>query len=98
MHSFRRVLPAIMIAAVLLALWELYCAHAADVSPLILPSPSDILRALWRNRADIGTHATSTLTVAALGFSASVAFAFAVSVALHFVPPLERGLMPLFVV
>lgn len=98
MHSFRRVLPAIMIAAVLLALWELYCAHAADVSPLILPSPSDILRALWRNRADISTHATSTLTVAALGFSASVAFAFAVSVGLHFAPPLERGLMPLFVI
>lgn len=97
MQPLRRVLPAVCIAAALLALWELYCARA-DVSPLILPAPSDVARAFAVNRAEILGHAASTLSVAALGFSMSVAFAFLASVALHFVPPLERGLMPLFVV
>lgn len=97
MQSFRRILPAVFIALAVLALWELYCAWA-DVSPLILPAPSDVLRALVADRAAISRHAASTLSVAALGFSTSVAFAFLVSVALHFLPPLERGLMPLFVV
>lgn len=97
MQPLRRILPAILVAAALLALWELYCARA-DVSPLILPAPSDVARALAANRAEIFEHAWSTLSVAALGFSTSVAFAFLVSALMHFLPPLERGLMPLFVV
>lgn len=97
MQSLRRILPAVFIALAVLALWELYCAWA-NVSPLILPAPSDVMRALVTDRTAISRHAASTLSVAALGFSTSVAFAFLVSVALHFLPPLERGLMPLFVV
>ena len=97
MQSLRRILPTILIAATLLALWETYCGRL-DISPLILPAPSNVARALAANRAEILDHAASTLSVAALGFSMSVAFAFVVSVALHFLPPLERGLMPLFVV
>lgn len=97
MQALRRIPPALLIAAALLALWELYCAQS-DVSPLILPAPSDIVRALAANRADISEHAASTLSVAALGFSTSVAFAFAVSVMLHFLPAMRRGLMPIFVV
>lgn len=97
MQPLRRILPAVFIALSILALWELYCAWA-DVSPLILPAPSDVARALAADRAAISEHAVSTLSVAALGFCLSVAFAFLASVALHFLPPLERGLMPLFVV
>lgn len=97
MRSLRRILPAVFIALAVLALWELYCAWA-DISPLILPAPSDVMRALAADRGAISQHAASTLSVAVLGFSTSVAFAFLVSGALHFVPPLERGLMPLFVV
>jgi ABC-type nitrate/sulfonate/bicarbonate transport system permease component len=96
MQSLRRILPAVFIALAVLAAWEVYCAWA-DVSPLILPAPSGVVRALLTERAAIAEHAASTLSVAMLGFSTSVAFAFVVSVALHFLPPLERGLMPLFV-
>ena len=96
MQPLRRILPAFLIAAVLLAAWELYCA-AARVSPLILPAPSGVARALLVHRAEIAAHAAGTLAVAASGFCLSVAFAFLVSVALHFLPALERGLMPLFV-
>lgn len=97
MQLLRRILPAVFIALALLGSWEFYCAWA-DVSPLILPAPSDVALALAANRAEVSEHAASTLSVAALGFSLSVAFAFLISVALHFLPPLERGLMPLLVV
>lgn len=91
-----RVLPPLILAACLLAGWEAYC-HLAEVSPMILPAPSGVIRALVLNGAEIGGHALSTLSVATLGFSLSICFAFATSVALHFVPWAARGLMPLFV-
>jgi len=97
MQSLRRIPPAVFVAVAITALWEFYCARA-NVSPLILPAPSDVVQALAVNRTAISEHAASTLSVAALGFSTSVAFAFLVSTALHFSPQLERGLMPLFVV
>lgn len=91
-----RILPTLILAVLLLAGWEVYC-HMADVSPLILPPPSGVFRALMQNRAEIGMHAGVTLAVATLGFSLSVGFAFVTSVLLHFNGWAERGLMPLFV-
>ena len=79
---FRRTFPTLLIALGVLLAWEGYC-RAAGVSALVLPAPSDVARGLWLNRADIGRHALSTLSVTATGFGLSVCFAFAVSVALH---------------
>lgn len=90
-----RILPPLIVAACLLAGWETYC-RVAEVSPMILPAPSGVVRALVLNRAEIGGHALSTLSVAALGFALSVCFAFAASALLHVAPLAERGLMPLF--
>ena len=91
-----RILTPLLPFAALLAVWEGYCA-LSGVSPLILPPPSGIARALVLNRAEIAGHALATLSVAALGFSLSMGFAFATSVALHFSPRAAGGLMPLFV-
>ncbi|WP_425053584.1 ABC transporter permease [Psychromarinibacter sp. S121] len=91
-----RILPALLFAALLLTAWEIYCA-TADVSPLVLPPPSGVLRALVVQRHQILHHAGSTILVAALGFSLSVFFACTASVALHFAPWLRRGAMPLLV-
>lgn len=91
-----RILPTLVVFALLLAGWEGYC-RAAGVSSLVLPAPSGVVRALLVNRAEIGIHARATLSVAVLGFCLSVGFAFLASVALHFVPWTERALMPLFV-
>lgn len=91
-----RVLTPLMPFAALLAGWEGYCT-VSGVSPLILPPPSGVMRALVLNRVEIGQHALASLRVAVLGFSLSVGFAFATSVALHFAPRAERSLMPLFV-
>ncbi|AUM75778.1 nitrate ABC transporter permease (plasmid) [Paracoccus jeotgali] len=92
-----RVLPSLMVALCLLAVWEVY-SRFSGVSALILPAPSSVLRALLLNRNEITGHARSTISVAVIGFALSVGFAFATSVALHVAPFAERGLMPLFVV
>ena len=96
MHSLRRILPSVLLAAVLLLAWQLYCT-LAKVSPLVLPAPTAVIRSLFIERASIAPHALSTIWVATLGFSTSVVFAFLASVALHFSPWLQRGLMPLLV-
>ncbi|WP_299364519.1 ABC transporter permease [uncultured Paracoccus sp.] len=93
---FPRPHPALVLIVLLLVLWEGY-SRLSGVSPLVLPGPSGVVRALIADRAAIGRHGISTLGVAALGFSASVGFAFATSVALHFRPWAARGLIPLFV-
>ena len=92
----RQILPTLLLASALLLGWQGYCA-VADVSPLVLPAPTDVLRSLVVERARIGPHALSTIGVATLGFATSVVFAFAASVALHFSPWLRQGLMPLLV-
>lgn len=97
MHFMRQILPTILLAAGLLLVWQTYCRLAA-VSPLLLPAPTDVVGALFAERVQIGPHALSTIKVATLGFSTSVMFAFVASVALHFSPWLQRGLMPLLVV
>ncbi len=96
MHFLHHIFPTTLLAAVLLLAWQLYCT-LAGVSPLLLPAPLDILRALVVERARIAPHAFSTIWVATLGFSTSVLFAFAASIALHFSPWLQRGMMPLLV-
>ena len=91
-----RILPPLIVVACLLGGWEAYC-RLADISPLILPAPSGVVRALILNRVEIGGHTLSTISVAALGFSFSIGFAFSTSVMLHFLPWTEKGLMPVFV-
>ena len=92
----RRFLPTLTLAAIFLAVWQGYCA-LSGVSPLVLPGPVDVLRSLVLERERIAPHAVSTITVAGLGFSTSVLFAFSTSLALHFSLWLERGFMPLLV-
>ncbi|SNR48706.1 ABC transporter permease [Paracoccus sediminis] len=91
-----RIPPSLILFALLLAGWEGYC-RLSGASPMILPPPSGVARALLAERATIGGHALATLSVAALGFTLSVVFAFIASVALHGLPWAERALMPLFV-
>jgi len=96
MVYFRYIFPGLILTIAFLSGWESYVA-LTDASPLVLPAPSDVLNGLWVERATIGGHALATLCVAALGFSLSVSFAFAVSFMLHFSDWLRRGMMPLLV-
>ena len=44
-----RILPSLILLALLLAGWEIYC-RLSDVSALVLPPPSGVIRALLANR------------------------------------------------
>lgn len=92
----RHILPPTILAALFLGGWEGYVA-ASGASPLILPAPSDVMNGIMVERAQIARHAAATIRVAAIGFGLSVAFAFLVSVALHFAGWLRRGVMPLLI-
>lgn len=94
MSALLRGLPALVAAGCLLAGWEFY-ARASAVSPLILPPPSGVLSALWRESADILSHSRVTAQVMALGFSLSVLFACALSLLLWLSPLCGRALLPL---
>lgn len=96
MTSLRFIFPAVVLAAAFLGGWEIYVT-LSGASPLVLPAPSDVLRGLWRERSAIMRHALATINVATVGFSLSVAFAFCMSVALHFAGWLRRGMMPLLI-
>lgn len=97
MPLLRLFVPTLLLASALFLGWESYCA-LTEVSPLVLPAPSDVLRMLVVERRVIASHAVSTLFVTVLGFCTAVIFAFATSLVLHFTSWLERGLMPLLVV
>lgn len=96
MLYLRYIYPALVLATFFLAGWEGYVL-LTDASALILPAPSDVANGLWVERREILRHALATIGVAGVGFSLSILFAFAVSVTLHFVLWLRRGMMPLLV-
>lgn len=96
MLYLRYIYPALVLATLFLAGWEVYVL-LTDASALILPAPSGVANGLWVERREILRHALATIGVAGVGFSLSILFAFAVSVTLHFVLWLRRGMMPLLV-
>lgn len=89
-----RIVAPLALFAALLLLWEAYC-RLSGVSGLILPPPSGIAAALYFERGEILRHARATAQVALLGFSLSVAFALASSLALHFYRGVEAAVLPL---
>ena len=96
MSVIRHILPAVVLALAFLGGWESYVAFTG-ASPLVLPAPSDVLYGLRVERAEIARHAAATVGVASVGFTLSVLFAIFVSILLHFVGWLRRGMMPLLV-
>lgn len=64
-----RFLPPVLAFAVLIGLWELYVV-VGNVSPVVLPSPSEILTALIHNNAALTSAALVTTEETVLGFIA----------------------------
>jgi ABC-type nitrate/sulfonate/bicarbonate transport system permease component len=92
----RRALPAILLIGVAIVAWEAYC-RTSDISPIVLPSPSRIVGALWDFRADAFRHAWTTLLEALLGFAVALGLAVAVATVMDHIEPLRRALYPILV-
>lgn len=78
------------------AVWEL-AVKLIDVSPRILPAPTQVARAGWQQREVIAGHAAATLQVTAVGFALSMVCAWVLAIASDFSPTLRKGLQPLLV-
>lgn len=95
----RRILARIrrvVLPLALVALWQLI-AVAGLVPRFLLPSPLDILHALWREHSILLGHLGITLLEAALGLAAGVIVGFAFAVIMHRQRLVQELLYPLIV-
>ncbi|MEV0355663.1 ABC transporter permease [Nocardia sp. NPDC050697] len=92
----RRLLPAVVTVALLIALWQAY-VEVSGVRPQLLPSPLRVGQQGWAHRGEIAANAAATLQVTLAGFAVSLTLAWALAVLVDFSPWLRRAFVPLFV-
>jgi putative hydroxymethylpyrimidine transport system permease protein len=76
--------------------WELLAKHG-HVENYLLPAPSEVATALWRDRDLLAPDAWVTAREVLLGFGLALAIGVAIAILLHLVPVLRRALYPLVV-
>ena len=94
--TMRDRLPTIALVGGLLLAWEAY-VRLAGVEPVVLPSPTRILGALWDYRDDAVRHALPTLLETVLGFLLAVVLAIVAAVLMDRTPAVRRAVEPLLV-
>jgi putative hydroxymethylpyrimidine transport system permease protein len=90
------VLAPALLAAGLVGGWEAY-ARLGAVDDFILPAPSEVADALWRDRGLLADNLLVTAQEVGLGVLLALVLGFALAVALHFSATLRRGTYPLLV-
>ncbi len=92
--SGARILVPVIFGVTLLALWEM-AVVLYDISPVILPAPSDIGVAFWENRGILWADFVQTILKGALvGYVIGCGAAFLVGLAVDRSMFLQRGLLP----
>jgi len=97
-----RVVPPLLMVAALLGLWELAARSGAladllGLDSFLVPSPSEIARSLWEDRALLADNAWVTFGEVVLGFGAALILGVLLAAILHLSPVLRRALYPLVV-
>jgi NitT/TauT family transport system permease protein/putative hydroxymethylpyrimidine transport system permease protein len=87
--------PAVL-AALLLGAWEAY-ARLGGVDEFLLPAPTEVASALWRDRGLLWDDFTVTAGEVLLGIGVALVAGLSCAVALHFSPLLRRTTYPLLV-
>ena len=90
------VVAPVLLAAGLLGVWEAY-ARLGPVDDFILPAPTEIGEALWRDRGLLADNLAVTAQEVGLGVLLALVLGFGLAVALHFSTTLRRGTYPLLV-
>lgn len=80
----------------LLFLWEL-TVRLLKIEPWLLPAPTAIVQSLFKDWPALRQHAGITLYEAIIGFTLSIAFAFALAWLMDSVSLVRRALYPLLV-
>ncbi|HEY4997240.1 MAG TPA: ABC transporter permease, partial [Solirubrobacteraceae bacterium] len=92
----RSALPAVTLALLALAAWELY-VDLAGVQEQLLPAPHAIAQALWNSDGLLWHNFAVTAKEVLLGLSLALSAGLALAVAIHLSPLLRRALYPLVV-
>jgi ABC-type nitrate/sulfonate/bicarbonate transport system permease component len=92
-----QILPAALLLAALIGIWELYVdLHTATFS-LVLPAPHQVAKALYTDRGLLWSNFLVTAEEVLLGIVVATAAGFLLAVAIHFSPTLRRAVYPLLV-
>jgi putative hydroxymethylpyrimidine transport system permease protein len=91
-----RVLPALLLVALLVGAWEAY-TELAGVQEAVLPAPHRIAVAAWEGRALLWHNFGVTAREVLFGLAIAVAAGFALAVAIHLSPLVRRAVYPLAV-
>ena len=89
-------MAAALVVLLLLGGWQLYC-ELGGVDPIILPSPTDILQALWADRALLWSQFLVTAGEMLMGLAVAAVLGVVLAVVLHLSPGLRRALYPLLI-
>lgn len=92
----RTMLPPTAAVIAVLVGWELYVRMAA-VSPTVLPAPSRVAAAAWRQREALVENLWPTLTETALGLALAIAAAWTIAAVCDLARPIRRAIEPLLV-
>ena len=89
-------MAAALVALAGLAAWEAI-VRLGFVDPLLLPAPTQVLEALWRDRALLADDLAVTTTEVLAGLAVAVVVGVALGAAMHLWPPVRRALRPLVI-
>jgi len=80
----------------LIGAWELL-AKLGHIENYLLPAPSEVATALWRDRDLLSSDTWVTAREVLLGFALALAIGVAIAIVLHLSPVLRRAVYPLVV-
>jgi putative hydroxymethylpyrimidine transport system permease protein len=96
-RRLRQALPAALLLAALVGIWELYVdLHDASFS-LVLPAPHQVAASLFTDRGLLWSNFLVTAKEVLLGIVVATVVGFLLAVAIHFSPTIRRAVYPLLV-
>jgi ABC-type nitrate/sulfonate/bicarbonate transport system permease component len=94
----RRAIPAVLLLALLIGIWELYVdLEGSTFSNAILPAPHQVATALYSDRGLLWSNFLVTAKEVVLGIAVAAIFGAVMAIAIHFSPTLRRATYPLLV-
>jgi NitT/TauT family transport system permease protein/putative hydroxymethylpyrimidine transport system permease protein len=97
LRGARRALPAIVLVALLLGVWELYADTRSAMQAVFVPSVHAQVAALFDNAGLIASNLATTAKEVGLGLCLALAFGLASAVAIHFSRFAREAAYPLLV-
>lgn len=97
MRRLRQALPAIVLLAALIGIWELYVDLHDPSFSLVLPAPHQVAKSLYTDRGLLWSNFLVTAKEVLLGMVVATATGFLLAVAIHFSATLRRAVYPLLV-